>query len=239
LEAWREDQLNALLAPGGQADLFATVAGMVRALGFEHCAYGMRAPLPLAQPEIVLLNDYPLAWQSRYHDNGYLHVDPTVQQGATSLDAFAWSNSDAAADPAAAFWEDARHHGITCGVSLPALAANSVRGMLTVSRGREKLGEQELRAKWPRLLWLGQIAHHGLARQMLGHWRATAQAALSEREIEILRWVAEGFTNRQIAARLTITERTINFHLNNAMAKLEVRNRTAAAVRAVTLGIIG
>ncbi|MGW8128045.1 MAG: autoinducer binding domain-containing protein [Stenotrophomonas sp.] len=59
MEAWREDQLNALLAPDGQDDLFGRIAGMVRALGFEHCAYGVRAPLPLAQPEIVMLNDYP------------------------------------------------------------------------------------------------------------------------------------------------------------------------------------
>jgi len=61
---------------------------------------------------------------------------------------------------------------------------------------------------------------------------------MSEREIEILRWVAEGHTNRQIAARFNITERTVNFHLNNAMTKLDVGNRTAAAVRAVVLGII-
>ena len=81
MEAWREDQLNALLAPGGQDDLFGTIAGMVRALGFEHCAYGVRAPLPLAQPEIVMLNDYPEAWQKRYQDNDYLSVDPTVQIG--------------------------------------------------------------------------------------------------------------------------------------------------------------
>lgn len=110
--------------------------------------------------------------------------------------------------------------------------------MLTVTRGGERLDAQELRARWPQLLWLGQVAHHGLAREMLTRWRSTSREAMSEREIEILRWVAEGHTNRQIAARLNITERTVNFHLNNAMAKLEVGNRTAAAVRAVVLGIL-
>ena len=238
MEAWREDQLNALLAPDGQDDLFGRIAGMVRALGFEHCAYGVRAPLPLAQPEIVMLNDYPEIWQKRYQDNNSLQVDPTVRQGAASLDAFAWSNGDDPLDPAAAFWEDARLHDITCGVSLPALAANSVRGMLTLTRGGTRLDPLELRARWPQLLWLGQVAHHGLAREMLARWRATSREALSGREVEILRWVAEGHTNRQIAARFNITERTVNFHLNNAMTKLDVGNRTAAAVRAVVLGII-
>ena len=164
MDAWREDQLNALLAPGEQEDMFATVARLARGLGFEHCAYGMRAPFALAQGEIVMLNDYPLAWQQRYSDNDYLKVDPTVQRGAASLDAFVWSNTGNPCDVAAGFWEDSRQHGIDCGVSLPALAANSVRGMLSVSRGGEALGEAEMRENWPKLVWLGQVAHHGLTR---------------------------------------------------------------------------
>ena len=53
----------------------------------------------------------------------------------------------------------------------------------------------------------------------------------------MLRWVAEGLTDRQIVERTGITERTVNFHLNNAMGKLKVGNRTAA-VRAVALGLL-
>ena len=64
-----------------------------------------------------------------------------------------------------------------------------------------------------------------------------ATKTLSEREKEMLRWVVEGLTNRQIADRTGITERTVNFHMNNAMGKLNVDNR-AAAVRAVVLGVV-
>ena len=72
---------------------------------------------------------------------------------------------------------------------------------------------------------------------MLRRWRAGADEELSGREKEMLRWVAEGLTDRQIAERTGITERTVNFHLNNAMGKLKVGNRTAA-VRAVALGLL-
>ena len=122
-------------------------------------------------------------------------------------------------------------------MSLPALAANIVRGMLSVSRGGEALGEAEIRANWPKLVWLGEVAHHGLTRQVLRRWRAGADEELRGREKEMLRWVAEGLTDRQIAERTGITERTVNFHLNNAMGKLKVGNRTAA-VRAVALGLL-
>ena len=72
---------------------------------------------------------------------------------------------------------------------------------------------------------------------LLRRWRAGADEVLRGREKEMLRWVAEGLTDRQIAERTGITERTVNFHLNNAMGKLKVGNRTAA-VRAVALGLL-
>lgn len=239
MESWKEDLLNALLAPDEQPELFGRITRIARGWGFEHCAYGMRAPLPVAEPEIVMLNDYAPAWQKHYQAHGYLRIDPLVQRGMTSLETFAWSGIDATAGPATGFWEEARAHGIATGVSIPALAANSVRGMLTLSRSHENMTEREFRGKRSALVWLGQMAHHGLARHLLLQWRSSAKRDLSERETEVLRWVAEGKTNRQIAAKVGVTERTVHFHLNNAMSKLGVGNRTAAAVRAVVLGIIG
>lgn len=238
MEAWREDQLNLLVASGGQDEVFSKVTGLARGLGFTNCAYGMRAPLPLSRPEIVMLNDYSDAWRSRYEDAAYLSVDPTVQRGAASLEAFAWSHRQSGSAAVAEFWEDAVGHGVSYGVSLPMLAANSVRGMLTLTRGNDFPTEKELAGKWPQLLWLGQVAHHALSRQILHRWRSSIGDGLSDRETEILRWVAEGKTNKQIASRINVTERTVNFHLNNAMAKLGVPNRTAAAVSALILGII-
>lgn len=58
-------------------------------------------------------------------------------------------------------------------------------------------------------------------------------AALTAREAEVLRLVAEGRTNRQVAAALGISPRTVNFHLDNIYAKLGVGSRTEAAVYAL------
>ena len=54
--------------------------------------------------------------------------------------------------------------------------------------------------------------------------------ALSEREREVLAGLVEGLTNKEIAARLVVTERTVKFHVASILAKLGVPNR-AAAVR--------
>jgi DNA-binding NarL/FixJ family response regulator len=56
--------------------------------------------------------------------------------------------------------------------------------------------------------------------------------ALSEREAEILRLLAQGLANREIADKLFITEGTVKNHVSNILAKLNVRDRTQAVLKA-------
>ena len=62
--------------------------------------------------------------------------------------------------------------------------------------------------------------------------------ALTERELEILRLAAHGLTNKQIGARLSISDRTVQNHLANIYAKLEVASRTEAVTVALQRGLI-
>jgi DNA-binding NarL/FixJ family response regulator len=61
---------------------------------------------------------------------------------------------------------------------------------------------------------------------------------LTEREMEVLNALAAGLSNREIAARLVITEGTVKNHVSNLIAKLEVRDRTQAVLRGQELGLI-
>ena len=61
---------------------------------------------------------------------------------------------------------------------------------------------------------------------------------LTARENEVLRLVAEGATNREIAARLGISEHTVSFHVKNILAKLHLKNRAQAAAYAIREGIV-
>jgi LuxR family maltose regulon positive regulatory protein len=61
---------------------------------------------------------------------------------------------------------------------------------------------------------------------------------LSDRELEILRQVARGYSNRQIAEALYVTLGTVKKHLNNIFGKLQASNRTQAAARARELGLL-
>jgi NarL family two-component system response regulator LiaR len=67
---------------------------------------------------------------------------------------------------------------------------------------------------------------------------ANPLADLSEREIEVLRLVAEGLNNAEIAGRLTISEKTVKSHVSNILGKLHLADRTQAAVYAWREGIM-
>jgi DNA-binding NarL/FixJ family response regulator len=66
----------------------------------------------------------------------------------------------------------------------------------------------------------------------------TLAEPLSDREIEVLRLVARGSSNREIASELVIAEGTVKNHLTNILAKLNVTDRTEAAMKARELGLI-
>ncbi len=62
---------------------------------------------------------------------------------------------------------------------------------------------------------------------------------LTTRETEILRYMAGGFANREIAEAMSLSEGTVKNHVSAVLAKLQVRDRTRAVLKAIELGLIG
>jgi DNA-binding NarL/FixJ family response regulator len=61
---------------------------------------------------------------------------------------------------------------------------------------------------------------------------------LTDRELEVLRYLVEGLNNKELAQRLFVSETTVKNHLSNIFAKLEVRDRTQAVLYAVRHGLV-
>ncbi|MGH2799237.1 MAG: helix-turn-helix domain-containing protein, partial [Thermoleophilaceae bacterium] len=100
--------------------------------------------------------------------------------------------------------------------------------------------EDEAAAALDSLLELGADTEAGRARRLLdmsagGH---DPLPEITKREREVLRLLAEGLTNRQIAERLVISEHTVHRHVTNILRKLDLPSRTAAAARAVRAGLL-
>jgi DNA-binding NarL/FixJ family response regulator len=94
----------------------------------------------------------------------------------------------------------------------------------------------------------GSMIEPSVARKVVAEFArlapATPQAIeeliepLSEREIEILKLVSQGMTNKEIAARLYLAEGTVKNYVTSILQKIEARDRTQAAIRGRELGLL-
>ena len=236
MKSWQEDHLNALLRMKDESELMTRLAHSARQMGFDYCAYGAQMPVPFICPTVTLINTYPASWKSRYALQNYLEVDPIVAYGRRSCLPVVWSEQLFKDVPT--FWEEAQSHGLKGGWSKSVRDAQGTLGMLSMARDGAALGANEIFSKNARLSWLSDFAHVGMMQLLLPKQVPESQIILTDRELEVLRWTAEGKTAFEIGHILRVSERTINFHINNIVQKLGACNKTQAAVKAVTLGML-
>lgn len=93
-----------------------------------------------------------------------------------------------------------------------------------------KTDPPEQAAQAVRQVMAGQLVFPAVARRWLHQAPAPQPViSLSERELEVLQFVADGLTNAQVAARLHVSVNTVKFHLQNIYQRLNVSNRTEAS----------
>ena len=83
-----------------------------------------------------------------------------------------------------------------------------------------------------------QLSPKAAARLMREVRAPDSPEALTEREVDVLRLLAQGQANKQIALNLRIGEKTVKTHVSNILAKLGVPSRTQAALYAVRIGLV-
>jgi DNA-binding NarL/FixJ family response regulator len=117
------------------------------------------------------------------------------------------------------------------------LLANGAAGYLTKEEALETIAEAVRGVAQGQDGWLSRRA----AAQVTAWARKgpSHNNGLTEREVEVVRLVTRGWTNDQIAEALTISERTVRFHLTNVYSKLGVSTRGAAIAWAVREGLEG
>lgn len=236
MDAWIEDLSMKLQQAHDKEAVFARILEAARDVGFDNCAYGVRLPLPIASPRFLLINNYPVPWRERYAAAGYLATDPTVAHGRRTQNPLVWSDAVFADTPE--LWDGAHSFGLSVGWSQSSFDANGVMGMFSLARSGEAITARELEAKELRMRYLACVAHHMLSRTLSSSSERAPEIFLTKREIEILKWLADGKSSREISDILHIAFDTVNFHVKNVIAKFGTPNKTAAVVRAVLMGLV-
>lgn len=218
------------------AQSFARIADEARKLGFEYCCHGLRIPLPITRPRTVFLCNYAPEWERIYHERGYINIDPTIAHGMRSSEPVVWTDEFFAAVPE--FWREAQSYGLRYGWAQSRRDSEGTYSLLVLARSTQAIDAKELAEKEQRMQWLVHASHRAIKTACTDPEITRAPTELTEREIEVLRWTAEGKTSADIAEFMRLSERTVNFHVNSAVEKLGASNKTSAAVRAAMLGLI-
>ncbi len=98
---------------------------------------------------------------------------------------------------------------------------------------------QTIRSVYSEKLTLPKKFSHVLLGKKVGSSEELAsQSDLTQRELDVLRCVSQGMSNKQIAQELTVSTTTIRTHVSNIMQKLNLKNRTQAALYALKNGLV-
>jgi len=236
MHCWKTEQLGLLSDTESDAAFRAELTRITQELGFKYWSYLLRIPTEgQTAPRLLDLSNYPEAWRARYAGRNYCFIDPTLEQGACSVLPFVWTEELFSSVPE--MRTEMRNNGIEFGWSQSCYDGKGLGGLLSLSRSSGAIIQQELLDKSDRMSWLAQAVHETLGKR-LPVFLPQARIGLTTREIDVLRWSADGRTAHEISHILAISERTVNFHVNNSLIKLQSQNKTAAVVKAARLGLL-
>jgi DNA-binding CsgD family transcriptional regulator len=169
--------------------------------------------------EVAATLDVPFARATSLHAAGQLDVARGDAPGAFSALRRAW-----------ALWRELE-------TPYEAARTRAVLALACRAGGDEETAEMELDAARSAFSNLGAGLDFARLERESSARSAGAPGQLSSREVEVLRLVAAGHTNREIAARLIVSEHTVARHVQNIFTKLDVHTRTAAAAVAHRHGL--
>jgi DNA-binding CsgD family transcriptional regulator len=224
-------------------DLHDVGMNMSELFEFEHFLFRMDfAASPLTVKSIVVCN-HPSWWCRRYVEMNYQRVDPIARHCLMHSVPIEFGEAKTTlsvpGEAGAAFVADAQSVGLRSGFGVPLHGIDGEWGMLLLNSDLPPAKVQaSLSDAVPFVTLLATYLQQAARRIVLERASMLPEYNLTKREKECLVWAAEGKTSWETAQILAISERTVIFHLQNAIDKLDVANRTQAVAKASAMLLV-
>lgn len=236
MENWQLTQIQALLEAKNKITVSEVLSQMIHEMGFDYFSFYLRLPLPVTKPTIIHLHNYPNDWMDHYWQRNYDKIDPTLSRGRDSIIPILWH--DLAPGGPKSFWQDAFDHGLRAGIAQSSHGPGGAFSLLNLASADHRVSIEELRARSLRLSWLAHATNQSMTSVVRNGIYGDPNSKLTAREIEVLRWTADGKTASEVGLIMEISERTVNFHVGNSLLKLNATNKTSAVIKAAMLGLL-
>jgi LuxR family transcriptional regulator, quorum-sensing system regulator BjaR1 len=200
--------------------------------GIEHFVI-CRVPPPGQQTlaPLFLVDRWPKEWLDYYDKQKFVRYDPITARLLSHCDPFFWSEVpvDRREQPMAyRIMAEATEFGMIEGLSIPIFDPSGFSGCISMSGPKLDMPAESQRA-----LHMVSLFAHGTAERLHRVAARDAAETLTDREREVLRWIAVGKTYDDVGDILGISARTVEAHLRHAKAKLGTVNTTHTTVVAL------
>ena len=186
-----------------------------------------------------ILKNYPDYWVDYYLEKSYDAIDPVRLQAMQRVEAYTWDaliNEMELSNKQQRMFNEAQEVKLLCGVGVPLRGpggAVAAIGLASTDPGvdrdlRTMVTVQALSSQFYTRYWV--------LNEKCEFKRPIPE--LSEREKDVLRWLALGFSKRQASDRLNLSIHTVDYHVRSIFCKLNVSNITAAVYLAVSYGLL-
>ncbi|WP_213940640.1 autoinducer binding domain-containing protein [Pseudomonas sp. dw_612] len=237
MEIWKESQLTQL-SYSKEIDIAYQIAlNFVKNLGFKFCAFSITSTSTNAHNNTFNRNNFPPDWNTQYEQEKFNAIDPIVAHCKHSMLPILWTEDVFSKTPS--LWKALQHQGLQHGWSQSTHDEESgLCSILSLARSHCPITAYELYENLGFTVFISRHLHSLAAKALPKSAKIPSAPHLSPREVEVLKLSADGKTAYEIALILSLSERTVNFHVHRAIEKLGVCNKTAAVIKAVRVNII-
>ena len=224
-----------------QEEVFALFQRALKELGYDSVVYSLLTDHPSIGRKAGhgVMGNYPRDWMDYYMAKGYFAKDPIPKRAFTTAAAYTWEHvveTCSISNRQKRLMHEAEEARLKSGAAVAIYGPNfEVAGVgLASSTGGVNPSPDTLSV----LRALSHQFHFAYSQFDVPRALPARQVYLTPREREILSYSAEGKSIPVMAAILSLSGNTVNFHLKNIYAKLNVSTRQTAVVKAIRLGLI-
>lgn len=230
---WQIDLYDGLNNAVDMQDTLDITLKIIKPFGFDFCGWRSKLPLPMSHGRYSIMHtgedEYSQLEISGRYDNA-----PIPKHCSQSIEPISWrgTTEDPTFLKAPELWEEYYADGHYGGWAQSIIESKNLFSMIYVDSNapllQKDLDNIDLKMQWVAVSVLTKI----------NQIRLRQNIKLSEREKEVLRWTGDGKTSSEIGQILNLSHSTINFHIRNAMFKLDAPNKTSAVVKAIYLHLL-
>jgi len=218
---------------GSVSELLDLYLETIEAEGYQNAVFARARDRRLVS---IAWHRLPASYVTHYNALEWDKIDPVVQRIHSTRRPFRWSDINTTADLAGRqkiFLEECRELGVHSGITIPLHGPGTEVDLISLSL-RDQKGLDIDRTS----ILYAASAQYRMRYGQLTDKPMTDVPRLTAKELECLRWCKEGKTNWEIGEIISTSEKTVEFHLSNAIRKLGASNRITAVVIGIRFGLI-